>query len=200
MRVVKACRTVGRAAAAALTWLVLSAPALLAQDTTPPVLSVPFHTLEEMFSIVPYGYRLSGSGVINPTYEVDFRSYGGSFPIKKYPLRAACAGVVTFIQHQTVSKDYEILTKPSPDSIYEVIYDHVVKLKVRKGDEFQAGDILGYLGNEIQINRTDPKTFKVIAICPRDLGTPEFNRVFDDLLAIGGFRNSSVCLATGVIP
>ena len=192
--------TVFYAAAPVFLCLLSPAPALLAQDTTPPVLSVPFHTLEEMSEFLPYGQQIPGKPYKNVTYEIGFRSDRGSYPPEKYPLKAVCAGVVTAVWRQPQTKDYEIWTQPTVNSIYAVMYDHVVKPKVRKGDQFQAGALLGYLGNELQINRTDPTTHKVVGVCPRDLGTPSFNRVFDDLLAISGFKDSAVCLAIDVIP
>lgn len=181
-------------------WLLSAAVPVSAQNTAPPVLSVPFHTLREMSSLMPYGMTLLGSGVLNPTYQVGFRSYRGTYPYSKYPLKAVCDGVVTGVWSQPGSGDYEIFTKPTADSIYDVLYDHVKRPKVRKGDWFRAGAVLGYFGNELQINRTDPVTRKVISVCPRDLGTAAFNRSFDDLLAIGGFKYSSVCLLRTVIP
>jgi prepilin-type N-terminal cleavage/methylation domain-containing protein len=56
---------------------------------------------------------------------------------------SAIDGVVGFIKQQEDSGDYEVFLMPSENSDWVIGYDHVVDLKVNKGDLVKVGDTLG---------------------------------------------------------
>lgn len=90
------------------------------------------------------------------------------------PVVASIDGVITFIKEQSDSGDSEVMLQPKDGSVWTIGYDHLVKLKVKKGDRVKAGDVLGepaVQGNgllrfEIQINKDSGST---LHICPSTL-------------------------------
>ncbi len=59
---------------------------------------------------------------------------------------AAAAGVVTRVELQSGSNDYEIEIKPNIKSTYSVINDHIKNVTLKVGDEIEAGQLLGTAG------------------------------------------------------
>jgi hypothetical protein len=97
--------------------------------------------------------------------------------------------------------DFELHIRPTRSSSFLVIYDHVLDVRVRAGDSVEPGTVLGLIGNwspsegrvELQINRGD------LAVCPRDLGTRDFNAAHDAAMAASR-DPQDVCLAATVRP
>ncbi|HEY8482962.1 MAG TPA: M23 family metallopeptidase [Longimicrobiales bacterium] len=165
-------------------------------DDTSPVLSVPMVDLSTFRYFRPFGATLPGSGEANPAYELVLLG-------TDLEIRAVAPGIVTRIDRNDPSQgDYELAIQPSRSSRYAVIYDHVKELRVREGDRVEPGAVLGRIGNwsstegrvELQINRGD------LAVCPRDLGTPEFNAAHEAALAASLEPAPSVCLVATVRP
>ena len=165
--------------------------------TAVPVLSVPVVDMALVNDFLPFGMILS-SGRVNPTYEL--RTPPDAV------VRAAGPGVVVNILSQPVPDgDFEIHVRPPDAAEYLVIYDHVVTLRVAVGQSVAAGQVLGSVGafarvgrTELQVNRTSGAA--TAALCPRQLGTAEFNAAHDAALARFPGRGSNVCLATSVEP
>jgi hypothetical protein len=64
----------------------------------------------------------------------------------------------------------------SSNSIWTIIYDHVLSLSISKNDNVNPGDILGIVGTG---NRTELQINKIInneemSFCPFDFGNSEF--------------------------
>lgn len=89
-----------------------------------------------------------------------------------------------------------------------IIYDHVLDPALSVGSRVEPGTRLGRVGIwtptqgrvELQINRGNN-----LSICPRDLGTPEFNAAHDAALRAADPREqqpgwTNVCLAATVVP
>jgi hypothetical protein len=167
----------------------------------PPELSVPIVDLSAVRGFIPFGAELS-PGRLNPAYEL--RVSGANTEV-----RAATSGKVKAIE-QNEQGDYEVrIQAPHPD--YLIIYDHVQDLAVHVNDQVSAGTRLGRVGVwnndpnvqgrvELQINKGGN-----LSICPRDIGTAEFNSAHDTALAAAlpiqqqpGWTN--VCLQATVIP
>ena len=97
---------------------------------------------------------------------------------------AAIDGVIGFIKQQEGSGDYEVFLMPNEKSDWVIGYDHVIDLKVSKGDTVKAGDTLGaparqnngLLRFEFQINNNGRSATH---ICPSTLLDPS---VKDSLL------------------
>ncbi len=183
------------AATLAAAAMACDSPTDAGEDDTPPVLSVPMVDLSTIREFLPFGSVLS-SGVQNPAYEMVLE--GTSLEI-----RAVTAGRVERIDANDPSQgDFELHIRPSQKSIYLVIYDHVLDLKVKEGNAVEPGTVLGRIGNwtategriELQINRND------LSVCPRDLGTAGFNAAHDAALAASLEPAASVCLAETVHP
>ncbi len=106
----------------------------------------------------------------NPNFE--FASVKGGAPVI-----AAIDGTITFIREQADSKDFEVMLQPKEGSKWTIGYDHLINLKVSKGDTVKAGDILGepaVQNNglrrfELQINKDEAST---LHICPSTLLDP----------------------------
>jgi hypothetical protein len=161
-----------------------------------PVLSVPMVDLTTIRDFIPFGAALPGSGVINPAYEMVLEG-------TDLEIRAVTAGtVVTIAANDAAQGDYELHVRPTGSPSYLVIYDHVLDVSVHVGDVVQPGGRLGRIGNwtptegrvELQINHGD------LAVCPRGLGTAEFNAAHDAALAAVAGEGASVCLTDIVQP
>lgn len=55
-------------------------------------------------------------------------------------------GLVTKIDYQSNTQDYEVLIQPEENSQWTLGQDHISNLRVAKGDKVKAGDILGKVG------------------------------------------------------
>jgi len=60
------------------------------------------------------------------------------------PVLAAAEGRVDRIFYQEGARDWEIIVRSSNDPDFEVIYDHLVGLRVETGDRIAPGDTLGH--------------------------------------------------------
>jgi hypothetical protein len=162
-----------------------------------PVLSVAIVDLSTVRRFIPFGAELS-PGRLNPAYE--FVVSGTTTEV-----RAATAGTVTRVEPQEQG-DHELHVQPA-DTSYLIIYDHVLDVAVSVGQSLQPGTRIGRVGPwnasqgrvELQINRNN------LSVCPRDLGTTEFNATHD--AAFAGVDPAqkqpgwtSVCLAATVTP
>jgi hypothetical protein len=160
-------------------------------------LSVSIVDLSTVRRFIPFGAELS-PGRLNPAYEFVVSGTGTE-------VRAATAGTVTRVEVQDQG-DHELHVQPA-DSSYLIIYDHVLDVGVSVGQSLQPGTRLGRVGVwtasqgrvELQINRNN------LSVCPRDLGTTEFNAAHDAAFAAADPKQqqpgwTSVCLATTVTP
>jgi hypothetical protein len=140
-------------------------------DETPPVLSTPMVDLAHVVEFLPFGSALPGSGVLNPAYEL-------RTDVDTVEVVAVAPGVVTYIRSQ--EGDDEIMIRPVEDSVWLIVYDHVVGTTVHVGSKVKAGTVLGRVGawsapmgrTELQINRDDDGE---LAHCPEQFGTAAFN-------------------------
>lgn len=172
-------------------------------DTTPPVLSVPFVDTSLTTKFIAFGAEL-GPGRYNPAYEIEVSNEDAD-------VLASSDGVVERVAYNgggLGQNDYEIFVRPSKNSAYLIIYDHVTKVQVSEGDSVSAGDKLGTVGDggrtELQINdETDGD--RTISPCPREYGTEEFNAAFEEALRIHNDNEyatqyDDVCLKDEVEP
>lgn len=172
-------------------------------DTTAPVLSMPVVDLGQLTDFLPFGALLD-SGQANPAYELYTSAETAT-------VRAASAGVVvTVTSNPAPQTDAEVQIRPSSASIYLLIYDHVVAPQVTVGQTVAAGQTLGQIGPfndrgrnrngrvELQINRGAGAD--TVAVCPRDLGTAEFNAAHAAALARFPARGTTVCTVATVRP
>ena len=82
--------------------------------------------------------------------------------------------------------DFELGILPVENSAYIIFYDHIVDLKVSKGDKVEPGTILGKASLEHGRGRIELSAGLRNGndgSCPADFGTPEFNAAFDKALA-----------------
>lgn len=102
-----------------------------------------------------FGDKLPGTPVrLNPNFE--FASLKEDTEIV-----SAIDGEVVFIQEQKDSKDYEVFISTNSNSQWVIGYDHVINLKVNKGDTVKTSQLIGnparqnngLLRFEIQINK-----------------------------------------------
>jgi hypothetical protein len=179
--------------------LLLAACASPTAPERPPVLSVPVVHLGAVSRFIPFGAALPGSGVLNPAYELLVTDTAAE-------VRAVTAGVIARVIANTQG-DYELHVSVPGAPSYLVIYDHVQDLQVGAGQSVQPGTVLGRVGVwsdthgriELQINHGQ------LSVCPRELGTPEFNAAHEAALAAADPASqhpswTSVCLADTVVP
>jgi hypothetical protein len=153
--------------------------------------------LAHVVELLPFGAALPGSGVLNPTYEL--RTDDDTLDVV-----AVSPGVVVAIRGNDQG-DSEIETRSSGDSIYAVIYDHVRELDVAVGASVQPGTVLGRIGawspgqgrTELQINRDGSPT---LALCPVQLGTPQFNTAHFDAMVATSPTATTLCVRDSVVP
>lgn len=88
-----------------------------------------------MKGLYVFGDMLPGNR-INPNFE--FSSVKADTKVI-----AAMDGTITFIKDQPESKDSEVFLQTNENSIWIIGYDHLVDLKVKRGDTVKAGDVLG---------------------------------------------------------
>jgi hypothetical protein len=186
-----------RAPALAVLIAAVSACGDPAPDEPPPVLSQPMIDLGHVVEFLPFGATLSGSGALNPAYEL-------RTDVDTVQVVAVSAGVVVAIRANDQG-DSEIEIRPTRDSIYAVIYDHVREAAVGVGTSVQPGTVLGRIGSwsapqgrtELQINRDGNPT---LAHCPAQFGTAEFNTAHVDAMNRTPSPSPSVCLRDSVVP
>ena len=135
-----------------------------------------------MKGLYVFGDKLPGNR-LNPNFE--FSSIKAETPII-----AAIDGVVGFIKDQAESNDYEVFLQPENNSIWQVGYDHITKVKVTKDQTVKVGDVIGYAavqGNglhrfEFQVNKQ--KGDNGTHICPTTLlSSSTKDKVLADLKA-----------------
>jgi hypothetical protein len=186
-----------RAPALAVLIAAVSACGDPAPDEPPPVLSQPMIDLGHVVEFLPFGATLSGSGALNPAYEL-------RTDVDTVQVVAVSAGVVVAIRANDQG-DSEIEIRPTRDSIYAVIYDHVREAAVGVGTSVQPGTVLGRIGawspgqgrTELQINRDGSPT---LALCPVQFGTPQFNTAHFDALVATSPTATTLCVRDSVVP
>jgi hypothetical protein len=138
-------------------------------DETPPVLSVLPVDISTVTSIIAFGADLTPAQK-NPAFE--YRVNNSTVQV-----RSACKGYIEEIRLNDNFPDYEVWIKMSSNSIWRIIYDHVLNLNISKNDNVNPGDILGTVGienrTELQINK-NIKNNEELSFCPFDFGTSEF--------------------------
>ena len=172
-------------------------------NSTPPVLSVPVIDLSLLTDFLPFGTPLGGTQ-LSPTYEL-------YTDLTTVTVQAATPGIVEAIMANPAPQtDLEIHIRPTKDSPYLVIYDHVLSPQVSVGQSVTAGQTLGQIGPfsdpgrhrngriELQINRGSGTD--TVAICPRNFGTAAFNAAHDAAFALFPGQGISICLADTVRP
>jgi hypothetical protein len=167
------------------------------------LLSSPIVDLSLLTDFIPFGAEIS-AGVKNPTYEL----YSEQTTV---PVRAASPGtVVAVFANPAPQTDLELHIRPTSNSAYLVVYDHVLSPQVQVGSVVTAGQTLGTIGPfsdparnrnarvELQVNNgTGAMAF---AVCPRSLGTAAFNAAHDAALARFPARGTTTCLVDTVRP
>jgi hypothetical protein len=137
-------------------------------DETPPVFSVTPVDISTVNSIIAFGEDLSPTQK-NPAFEYLVNN-------STVQVRSVCKGYIENIQLNENFPDYEIWVKLSSNSIWRIIYDHVLNLNSSSGDKVNAGDILGTVGvgnrTELQINKISNNN--ELSYCPFDFGTTDF--------------------------
>lgn len=157
-------------------------------DITPPVLSVTPVDISTVTSFIAFGADLSLTQK-NPAFEYVVNNSG-------VQVRSVCKGYIEDIRLNDNFPDYEVWIKTSSNSIYKLIYDHVLSLSISKGDEVDAGEVLGIVGTgnrtELQINKTIGDN-EELSYCPFDFGTSEFIQQHKSL-------SETWCLTATVVP
>ncbi|NMH89143.1 M23 family metallopeptidase [Flavivirga algicola] len=137
-------------------------------DPAPPSLSITPIAINEISSFIAFGETLS-QNQLNPTIEY-ITNHANIL------VQSASGGYVEAIQMNSNIDDFEIWVKPSNNSQWLIIYDHILNIKVSVGDKINAGDVLGSIGignrTELQINQINHN--QEIAYCPLNFGTNNF--------------------------
>jgi hypothetical protein len=138
-------------------------------DETPPVLSVTPVDISTVTSAIVFGADLTPLQK-NPAFEYIVNN-------SAVQVRSVCAGYIEDIRLNDNFPDYEVWIKMSSNSVYRIIYDHVLSLIISKDDKVDPGDILGIVGTgnrtELQINKIGNNN-EELSYCPFDFGTSEF--------------------------
>jgi len=137
-------------------------------DATPPVLSVVPIDLSSVTHSIPFGEELSATQK-NPAFEYIVDN-------TNEPVVSCLDGYIDNIIENTSFSDVEIHVKPSLNSEWLIIYDHIKNTTLTKGDFVNAGETLGIVGEgnrvELQINQGDGSS--AIAHCPFNYATTNF--------------------------
>jgi hypothetical protein len=183
-------------------------------DTAPPEFSVTPVIMEDFDAgtnrcgdvkdVIPFG------GELDPTRKSPAIEY---YTVADAVVRAASPGVVIEIFQNPGLTDYEIMVKPTEDSVWLIIYDHVLDVTISVGDNVEAGTILGKAGEwsadtrrtELQINNYEGTE---VSLCPLQFGTDNFNQkhiqlfqdVYNNDLDPDYLTSGDVCLEETVIP
>ncbi len=185
-------------------------------DATPPVLSV---TPVDISGPYDPGNGTYGDINFNSTALICFGDKLGPdrfspaieyYTITNAIVRASTAGIVTWIFKNDGLSDYEIHIALSKNSLWLIIYDHILEPVISVNDQVKAGDILGKAGEwsasvrrtELQINYTGDKE---LSYCPLNFGTSDFIQKHENLLQELHNHSkvthcSSVCVQDTVIP
>lgn len=138
-------------------------------DETLPVLSVTPVDISTVVSIIAFGDDLTPLQK-NPAFEYILNNSSAQ-------VRSVSKGYIEEIRLNDNFNDYEVWIKISSNSIWRIIYDHILDLKISKDDTVNPGDILGVAGignrTELQINKTSEDN-EELSYCPFDFGTSEF--------------------------
>ena len=150
-------------------------------DETPPVLSVTPVDIATVTSIIAFGADLTPSQK-NPAFEY----YVSNSDVQ---VRSVCQGEVENIMLNSNFPDYEVWVKLSANSVWRIIYDHVLNLECSIGDDVSPGDILGTVGEgnrtELQVNKISEDS--ELSYCPFNFGTSEFiqqHKVYTEIWCI----------------
>jgi hypothetical protein len=137
-------------------------------DETPPIFSVTPVDISTVTSVIPFGADLTPSQK-NPAFE--YRVNNSTVQV-----RSVCKGYIERIMLNDNFPDYEVWIKTSTNSIWTIIYDHVLNLNISEKDNVNPGDALGVVGTgdrtELQINKIINK--EELSYCPFDFGTGGF--------------------------
>ncbi|MDP3697094.1 MAG: DUF5667 domain-containing protein [Candidatus Taylorbacteria bacterium] len=123
-----------------------------------------------------YGIEVQGSDgntKVLPTFE--YRT------AKDADVFAVSDGIITKIEYQQQTQDYEILIQPEANSEWTLGHDHVSNIRVSEGDNIKAGDILGKAGTlggelgrtEIMVWGGPSSSNRPLTHCPFKLFAPE---------------------------
>ena len=153
-------------------------------DPSPPVFSVTPVAFDQITSFIAFGEVLTPTQ-LNPAIEY-FSDQADA------QIRSASSGVVVDIRMNTNVDDLEVWIRPTPDSKWLIIYDHIIDPEVSIGDQVNVGQHLGSIGvggrTELQIN--DDQN---IAHCPLAFGTSDFVQEHIDF-------SEEWCIAETVVP
>jgi hypothetical protein len=140
-------------------------------DLTPPVLSVTPVDISSVTTVIVFGADLTAIQK-NPAFEYIVNN-------ATVQVRSACKGYIEDIRLNDNFPDYEVWIKMSSNSVYRIIYDHILDPNISKNDAVIPGDILGIVGTgnrtELQINKIGNNN-EELSYCPFDFGTSEFIR------------------------
>ena len=153
-------------------------------DETPPVLSVTPVDISYVTSIIAFGADLTLTQK-NPAFEYIVNS-------SEVNVRSVCKGYIEEIRLNDNFNDYEVWVKTSSNSIFRIIYDHVLNLNISKNNIVNPGDVLGVVGEgnrtELQINKTNGGNGD-LSYCPFDFATSDFiqqHQAFTDTWCLTG--------------
>lgn len=137
-------------------------------DDTPPILTVVPVNLAYLQNHIAFGEVLS-SMVKSPAIEY-------IMDVADAPVSASASGTVVAVVKNEGYSDYEIRIKPSKNSAWTLIYDHVLDPQISVGQSLSAGDLLGTAGEgnrtELQINKNNKGS--ETSYCPLDFGSDSF--------------------------
>jgi hypothetical protein len=150
------------------------------KDETPPQLTVPFINTAKTDRFWPFGSEIA-PGKYNCAYEITVTD-------ANLDVVTSSGGKVYAVRANDNFPDYEIDIIPYANSVYHLIYDHVKNPLVSVGQQLNAGDILGKVGDgartELQIN--DDRIGK--SVCPSQFGNAVFNNAFDQARTISNAK------------
>ncbi|MGE3343437.1 MAG: M23 family metallopeptidase [Vicinamibacterales bacterium] len=166
------------------------------QDSTPPAMTTAFVNPEQAVAFFVFGATLP-SGVQNPTWEIETAT-------QDVPVLATMSGRVMWIA-DTAQGDKAITIQTSDSSIYVLVHDHVLDVRVSVGQTVTAGQQIGIVGRlnngrgrtELQLNRRIPAP--EVAVCLRTFFSSAVNTAFEAASQrLNGSTNT--CLAQTVAP
>lgn len=134
-------------------------------DRASPSFSITPIPIDQVSSFIPFGESLTPTQQ-NPAIEY----FTNQSDIE---VRAVCDGVVEDIRMNINIEDFEVWIKPSNNSNWLIIYDHVLDINISVDDQVDAGQTIGVIGignrTELQVN--DDQN---LAHCPLQFGTENF--------------------------
>ncbi len=104
---------------------------------------------------------------------------------------AAAEGVVVNVHSNSGWNDYEILITPDADSYWQVWYDHVQNVSVKKGDHVTAGQGLGTSGirsqtagrTELMVRYSNWRTGETYTVCPFSVFDPSLSSIYQNKIS-----------------